>query len=86
MFQQVRYVDDGQDRVFRTVDASRHQIPHIALSEDGDTLCVRGGPARSSHRVSSKQDHQVQAGPGQILLKKIIFVLNFYTVLEICFS
>uniref|UniRef100_A0A0N5A9W2 Uncharacterized protein n=1 Tax=Syphacia muris TaxID=451379 RepID=A0A0N5A9W2_9BILA len=39
-------------------------MSQFAFTKDDETMCVRGSPIRSSLRVSSKQDHQVQAGPG----------------------
>ncbi|EFO12230.1 hypothetical protein LOAG_16303, partial [Loa loa] len=59
-----RYNDCGQHAIYHTL-GSGHPIPQLTLSDDGDTLCVRSGSlTRASLRMPSKQDHQVQAGPG----------------------
>ncbi|VDM49147.1 unnamed protein product [Toxocara canis] len=62
----MRYTDSGQRPLYHTLGSTSHQLPQLALSDDGETLCVRNGSARSSLRIPSKQDHQVQAGPGAI--------------------
>uniref|UniRef100_A0A914ZLJ3 AAA+ ATPase domain-containing protein n=2 Tax=Parascaris univalens TaxID=6257 RepID=A0A914ZLJ3_PARUN len=62
--QAMRYTESGQRPLYHTLGSTPHQVPQLALSDDGETLCVRNGSARSSLRMPSKQDHEVQAGPG----------------------
>ena len=71
-FQAIRYVDGGQRSLYRTLGSAGHPMPHLTVSDDGDALSVRSGPARCSMRLASKQDHQVQAGPG-ILSRALFF-------------
>ncbi|VDK58637.1 unnamed protein product [Gongylonema pulchrum] len=60
-----RYNDCGQHGIYHTFGGTAaHAVPQLTLSDDGDTLCVRNGSARASLRMPAKQDHQVQAGPG----------------------
>uniref|UniRef100_A0A915PMI8 Bifunctional inhibitor/plant lipid transfer protein/seed storage helical domain-containing protein n=1 Tax=Setaria digitata TaxID=48799 RepID=A0A915PMI8_9BILA len=62
-----RYNDCGQHAVYHTLGG--HPVPQLTLSDDGDTLCVRSGTTRGSLRMPSKQDHQVQAGPGNLAIE-----------------
>ncbi|VDN05769.1 unnamed protein product [Thelazia callipaeda] len=81
-----RYNDCGQHAVYHTLGNVAFPVPQLTLSDDGDTLCVRNGSARTSLRMPSKQDHQVQAGPGfssmtgYHSLDRKTHLLNFYRI------
>ncbi|KAM3718179.1 Adapter protein [Dirofilaria immitis] len=92
-----RYNDCGQHAIYHTLGSSGGSggggggghsvpVPQLTLSDDGDTLCVRSGSTRGSLRMPSKQDHQVQAGPGFTSmagyhsLDRKTHLLNYYRI------